>query len=323
MTIGKPRTAYLDQNVLSRLVDGGEFGEAVAQTLSLVRDTGLSFVCSSVHIEEIERDHRVSAFVDLLESLGVLFLAEASNLKNLEEGAWHSRIETEPTAISRVADALQGSLRLMNFIQGRENGVEAEELLSELVAEGEDVMRGLAADIPEEFAHLCAPWFDMKAVELGDVIRSVPIERLRAEAAPFLLEGNEKIQVRSQVQRLRPSEALAFLMSRQEERAQTEFEEMRRRVREMREPHTISSFAFAVFEMGFLADREMRGGDAKRRLQRYRAQLNDCRHIEMAAYCDVFLTLDQGAARLASAVFDYLGIGTSCAHLTKSQPQSA
>lgn len=44
--------------------------------------------------------------------------------------------------------------------------------------------------------------------------------------------------------------------------------------------------------------------------KRFQAQVRDCRHIEEAAGCDLFLSSDAGAITLARATYAYAGIST-------------
>ncbi|MDP2062986.1 MAG: hypothetical protein Q8J98_07760 [Phaeovulum sp.] len=82
-----------------------------------------------------------------------------------------------------------------------------------------------------------------------------------------------------------------------------------------REEGDLTGFAFLQFMMGLVREKRAKKRDQQRRAKYFRTQFQDCRHIETASRCAVFVTFDKGAARLAKAVFAYAGVRTEVVHL--------
>lgn len=79
---------------------------------------------------------------------------------------------------------------------------------------------------------------------------------------------------------------------------------------EGRETGELAGLAFMLFMCGLVRDRRVKKGSAESRMKHFRGQFRDGAHIENAARCAVFITGDEGAARLARSLYAYSGIAT-------------
>lgn len=79
---------------------------------------------------------------------------------------------------------------------------------------------------------------------------------------------------------------------------------------------SLTGLAFFLFTQGVGRDSKVKKGSQTNRRKRFQAQYRDCRHIEEAAGCDIFLSLDAGAIKLAQAAYAYAGVRTTARKLT-------
>jgi hypothetical protein len=88
----------------------------------------------------------------------------------------------------------------------------------------------------------------------------------------------------------------------------------------LREDGNLAGFAFMLYCIGLIGHRKARSGSLNKRMARFLAQFRDCQHIEEASRCGAFLTVDQGGAQLARAVYAYAGVKTEviCLSITST-----
>jgi len=76
----------------------------------------------------------------------------------------------------------------------------------------------------------------------------------------------------------------------------------------VRETGEMAGLAFLLFMYGLARDRHAKKGRAEERMKHFLGQFRDGIHIENAARCEMFITFDKGAARLARSIYDYAGV---------------
>lgn len=303
---------YLDNCVFSKMLEP-EY-DFLRQEFSKIPHL-LAF--SDVHVFEMK--DRAEESAKLLDELGAVFVRNPSAPNNyhpiscLDQGEPHLRFKQHDYIAT--LEVFESMLSPMHHLLG---GRREENLQEIAVAVGEKVKlhaQSLFAPLKGEIPEL----------DLTSLYQRID-ETTKEMAGLSLDDGwrqiNDGIALarRGDPARHMDSEQKArYFISRLDPTAREQFEEMFpfgfARKCSLKNGE-VAGLAFALFSAGLARRRGIFSG--KKQERKFSAQFRDALHIEEASRCDFFVTLDQGAAELASASFAYAGFPTVtiCLQLT-------
>lgn len=310
---------YLDQNVFSRMQEGRDERQSVLDALRILSGKGAIFVYSTVHIDECRGSDQPEAFVDIIEGVSARYLEQSPATETqmtLSPNRARGLILAEPDLADEAARMMTDSLKLLQFVQGWLGDVEAKALKEEIIEGIGAFWKSLENELPREMLDLLANDKD----EMLTSIRGMQLEQLRGETLESGMRLREKLpKSYAQLDEMPDDKVADYLISRLDK---NDHAAIRKRYPPLfwadlktREEGDLTGLAFLLFMMGLVREKRAKKRDPQRRAKYFRTQFQDCRHIEAASRCAVFVTFDKGAARLAKAVYAYAGVGTMVVHL--------
>jgi hypothetical protein len=302
---------YLDQNILTH-ADDNEF----ASTFRKIKERNAYFAISHVHLIEICRSNEPSKFAPRIKALSPLLLRSCEaddppsfsrdliadyNPKELIEGYMRDFAKIHFSLI-------QAHLPLLKMMGGLDD-VSSNDLLRIYLDNLEHGMRSMLSAVPpSERSKLELQLTDAKhqitrdweAIDFQDARHKFDVlrARIRADGKLHQIPVEELIEhVRNLAEKEEPEIFAGFP----------------RNFAQTTEDATtmISSFCMLLNALGAIpkTGKFLRGTSIQQERVLF-AQILDNHHIGEAAVANVFLTCDALAARLASAVFSYAGVGT-------------
>lgn len=308
---------YLDQNILSRLRPDEEKRDFYMRIARSMRDKGGIPVFSSAHVAEITQSDRPQAFASILEELDACFLPEPT-IQNagiqLEAGLPQERIGTAPDPIAQAGAALMSSLKLMNSIQGGLGSILPADLLREISDEGAEALRALSTEVPVALR----PLFEEQIRRFKQIVEAIPLSSMAQQYTRHRKAFQDRLPNFAQIDEIPAEQAaerlIAYLSPEEQQAIRQNFPKGFLSHPDC-EPGDLAGFAFMLFSLGLVRVPHARKGPVHKRHKHYYAQFRDCEHIEHACRCDLILTRDGGAARLARAVYAYAGCATQVWHV--------
>lgn len=310
-------TLYLDQNIISHLREGEPAKEELSSLLRDFQQRGMIIVYSDVHVEECRSFAHPGQYVDILDTFDAYYLHPAYRLGQSREAETNMASEL----ILRETDFSEKSLGLLNntmtLIQyglGWLGELEAEELIRELKTE------------VEHWAEQCERetmgFMSASSVrrQLLESLFSVDLESIKREdIAQQPKTDREWIHRFSRLDSLGAEDVAEFIFSEIDQHAAQQIRSMFAKEAYQngayQERGSLVGLAFFLFTQGVGRDSKVKKGSQENRRKRFQAQYRDCRHIEEAASCDIFLSLDASAISLAQATYAYAGVRTMARRL--------
>ena len=318
-SFGALQPIYLDQNVYSRLQDDSpERVDLLRALLAIAQNNGI-FVYSSVHVDECRASDRPEAFASILEELSAYFLESSDPSRSefiLTSGKARDLILAETDFLHETSRRMEDMLKPLQFAFGWLDKIDADELLSEIVSELDAFWASLAADLPATAHDALQMVKDAMAREIFDI----PLQKLQEENLVWRSKLRTRLpQNYAQLDEIPASEIVPFVFSHLDASERKEIEQQFPQgfwvEPENRKAGALTGLAFLLFAMGIVRNKRVRKKDRKTREKHFLGQFRDCQHIEEGAGCAMFLTFDEGAARLAKAVYSYSGVQTIVRHL--------
>jgi hypothetical protein len=302
---------YIDQNILTHADE-----EKFAEIFSRIRAQNAHLAISHVHLIEICRSKEPSKFVPRIAALGPVLLRsrEADDPPSfareiIVEFDARKLIEDYLENFAKIHFSLiQAHLPLLKMIGGLDD-LSSNDLLRIYVENLEGSILPLLPTITlSESHHLKQQLSDAKrqiaqdwdTIDFQDAQRKFDVLRTR-----FRADGR--------LHQVPPKELVEYVRGIAEREEREIFAEFPRNFAQDTEDATtmISSFCMLLNALGAMpkTGRLLRGTSAQQERVLF-AQILDNYHIGEAAVANAFLTCDTLAARLASSVFSYAGVGT-------------
>ncbi|MDO6589397.1 MULTISPECIES: hypothetical protein [Rhodobacterales] len=155
--------------------------------------------------------------------------------------------------------------------------------------------------------------------EIIDGLRDVDFEGGWGRIDPLVKEARHGDPMRD----MHPIQKVDFLISLLSDKERQGFVETYPKnfaANRLLENGELAGFALALFGMGLTKNK---GEFTGRKQREFRSQLRDTQHIEEASRCEVFVTFDKEAAKLARSVFAYAGFATEVVLLAHTQNGAA
>lgn len=286
------------------------------------REVGGIFIFSQAHVEECKASRRPQEFVRILESLDAYYLRSWDDTQfkqTLESKRASDLILAPPDATDLLVRQFSDSINVLNFAIDGLGSLEADSVLNEIANDLESAWIEMSQDIPFLFR-----WaFDAKREEAINLIRNFPAQQFRDQMAPWKKAFRSRLpQNLAQLDNVPAEKVIDYMVGLLDDESKSGFVQEFPRDFLKRESHSfgvLTGFAFMLFALDLVRDKRTKSGILSKRHQHFLGQFRDCQHIEYASRCDVFLTNDKGAARLAKSIFSYAGTQTAVWHLTTSK----
>lgn len=323
-----PIPVYLDQGILSHLREGKRAQAELTELLSKLRERNAVFVYSMTHVDECRAASQPEQFVEVLEKWPIYlmeFQSASDQQSTLSAGRARELVMEAGDAIYHARRLMEDWLKIWHFASGWLGETEAQELKKQMAAETARNWEGMLCDVdwdvlePELEDQAKSALSDARAEMIAD-LDSLPFEQIRNEWIRGMVSLKKRLpQNYAQLDEVPDKEAVSFVFSCLEERdmeaVRSQFPQGFWSRAEDRETGDLAGLACMLFMCGLVRDRRVRRGSLQRRLQHFRGQFRDGVHIENAARCSVFITCDEGAARLARSIYAYAGVETKVLHL--------
>jgi hypothetical protein len=310
---------YLDLNVFSRMQGGESQRQSLLDLLSHVRRKGVIFVYSMVHVDECRGSDQPEALVEAIEGVSAHFLEQTKVSDTriiLSPTRARELILAEFELADEASRRMQDLLKLMHFALGWLGEIEAKALLEELLEDLELYWKSLENELPREMLDLLAHG----KAEMFKSIRDMPLHQVKEEGLEVGNRLRENLPKNyAQLDAVPADDVVEYLLSRLDENEHTEIRNSYPpqfwAAVKTRQEGSLTGFSFLLFVMGLVRDARVKKRDRQRRAKHFLGQFQDCRHIEAASRCAMFVTFDNAAARLARAVYAYAGVKTEVVHL--------
>lgn len=323
-----PVPIYLDQNILSHLREGKSAREELSRLFRKLEENQAVFVYSMTHVDECRDSLQPEAFVQVMEELPVYlieFQKASDQQASLSLGRAHELLLEQEDVTHQATRLMEGLLKVMHFASGWLGDAEAQEIKDEMTAEMKAFWATLLHDCDWD---LLGPEVEGQAKraliaaqdELTLVINNLPFETVREEWKNGWAKLRERLPASfAQLDEIPDEQAVSFVFSclddDDRELIQDQFPKGFWSQSEMRETGGLAGLAFMLFLCGLVRDRRVKKGANESRIRHFRGQFRDGVHIENAARCAVFVTCDEGAARLARSLYAYAGVKTKVLEL--------
>jgi hypothetical protein len=332
-----PVPIYLDQNILSHLREGRSAKEELSRMFRKLEENHAVFVYSMTHVDECRDSSQPEAFVQVMEELPVYlmeFQKASDQQATLSLGRARELLLEPADGTHHVRRLMEGLLHVMHFASGWLGDAEAQSIKDEMAAETEGFWATLRHDVDlvlsgTEVYEQAKRTLIAAQDESASVIKNLPFEQAREEWKDGWAKLRERLPASfAQLDEVPDEQAVSFVFScldeRDRELTQNQFPKGFWSESEMRETGELAGLAFMLFLCGLVRDRRVKRGTNESRIQYFRGQFRDGVHIENAARCAVFVTCDEGAARLARSLYAYAGVKTKVVELkiTDSPAQS-
>lgn len=290
---------YLDQNVLSQLQPDSPQREDMLSMLNVVRDGGGGFVYSYIHVDEILASGRPEVFVAILEELDARYVDLKQGDFEVSSDSPRQVILEDDGTTAEARNALMQALKLSQYAMEWMPRVDAEELVEELGDGIESYIQRLDSVPPSKRVGL-----QKLAENCGDQVRSLNLDMLRKRDARAREELKEKLpRSQAEIDQIPDEECVEFLFERAGDSAIVRSFPKHDWDIYRRSDGSVTGLAFVLYAMGLVRAKDAEKGEFKP----FVSQFRDCMHIDFAAHCAAFVTFDRKAARLARAVYSYVG----------------
>ncbi|WP_417209639.1 hypothetical protein [Antarctobacter sp.] len=305
-------TVYLDQNILGHLFEGESAKEDLLRVLEQFRERGAAFVYSDVHVEECQAFFRPEKYIRVLDEIDACYIQPTERLEKhfaIKSNMAGDLIKCEPDFASKSLTFLSSLMTVSQFALGWLGELEAEELMRELEVE----LDLWIEELSRETYGLCdtAP---IRQQLLASLL-SLDVKALKKEGLAQQPQTDSEWNKRfSRIDELPTEDVANFIFG---EIGSDAAQHLRGLFPSKIWPDgvyvengTLTGLAFFLFTQGVGRDRKVKSGGQSNRRKRFQSQFRDCRHIENAARCDVFISNDRRAINLAQATYAYSGVKT-------------
>lgn len=311
-------TIYLDQNIIGHLREGEPAKRALSRVLETFRKNGAAYVYSNVHVEECSAFYRPEQYVRVLDEIDAYYIQPTERLETqfkIKPSVAKDLIQCDPDFASKSQTFLSNQMAFTQFALGWLGALDAEELKRELEAEI-DLWVG---EIERECFGLCVT--SSIRQQLLESLFYLDMNKLKQEGLEkqpqTAHEWNERF---SRIDKLAPDEIVDFIFLEIGHDAAQYLSGMFLKKTwpngTFSENGSLTGLTFFLFTQGVGRDSKVKRGSQSNRRKRFQAQFRDCRHIEEAARCDLFLSNDSGAVALAQAAYAYAGVNTIAKHVS-------
>ncbi len=309
-------TAYLDQSVLGNLDH-----QSVLQSFTELRQRGLVPVVSHHHLTEICLGSAPERYIERLRNLNPLFLSleksatmrgagnvELSEIDPAFEIEWHR------DHVGSLEETYLRSLFPLLKMTGGLVDTDAAEILDDYIVSMKTVVSAVFVDSSFLVRTLGGLLLRNKLLRAEREIRQSFASIDFATEAQKVGEVRQRVIDLGNITQIPAEQVIDAVLD--------QFDPADRRVFQEQFPRgfakgksdrasDLTAFAFTMFTFGAVSG----SGKALRtkmetKKQPYRAQFMDCLHIGEASFFDAFITCDEGAHRLAAAVYSYAGLST-------------
>lgn len=267
-------------------------------------------------------------FVAVMEELPV-YLMEFQNASEpqatLSLGRARELLLEPQDATHHAKRLIEDLLHVFHFASGWLGKAEAQELKSEIAFEMAEFWETLRLDVEwdllgAEFGEQAMHAVSAAQREMGALIENLSFEQIRDGWEKSWIGLKHRLPANyAQLDEVPDEESVSFVLScldeQDREAVQSRFPQGFWKGIEGRETGELSGLAFMLFMCGLVRDKRVKKGSTESRIKHFRGQFRDGVHIENAARCEVFITCDQGAARLARSLYAYAGIETKVVEL--------
>lgn len=309
---------YLDQNIFGNLREGEPAKEQLSRKLEQLRVQGATYVYSEVHVEECRAFYEPEQYVRVLDEIDAYYILPTEHMGQdyeIKPKMAKELILCEPDFASKSIAFLSNQITLSQFALGWLGELEAEELKCELEAE----IDLWVEEVQRETLGLCET--SSIRQKLLDSLLSLDLNKIKHEGLEQQpqteRERNERF---SRIDKLASDEVVDFIFSEIGHDAAQHLSGMFPKKAWPNGAYTeigsLTGLTLLLFTQGVGRDSKVKRGSQLSRRKRFQAQFCDCRHIEAAARCDLFLSNDNGAVALAKAAYAYAGVKTIAKHVS-------
>ncbi|MFY0617101.1 hypothetical protein [Shimia sp.] len=316
MTAQKQFLVYLDHRVLSELRKHKKMQPQISEYLQQLTGLGAVFVVSHTSLLECYDSGRPLEFAEVLEQFAVKLLAPVPGApvqRSLKIFDPVSILLGEESSTLSGLKALETFLQPMQYTSGWLKNTDQTTVQGSVVLELDNEISNLMPEIPRALRdNLSAAHENFLKIDLDSVLQ----ESLTDMAA---LRKNLPANY-AQLDELSPIEAVDMII---DGLPPDSMEIIRRSFpkdfwSEKPKAGDLVGFSFLLFNCGLTREPKIKKGNTRSK-QYYKGQYRDCCHIEEASYCQVLLTFDSNAKRLADAVYSYAGIETQVGLISHDQ----
>jgi len=293
--------------------------------INRLAQSGAQFVYSTPHIEECRASDRPESYVEAIEKISALWF-DPTNLNKrilempflIEQGTNRARekICAERDFAEDAEQLMNSLLQIQQFSVGWLGTHTEEDLRSEIENEIDTVLASWERQDPDLFT-IIAPILKELLV---NITRGMDLQTLTQEAQHSQAMLRARLpQNLAQLDQIPDEEVVEYLFncldSEERDCLLQQFPRGFWSDIPQRKVGDLAGFSFMLFMMGLTREKKVKSKGISKRKKHFISQFRDCRHIEIASRCAVFVTFDGSAARLASAAYAYAGAKTMVIHL--------
>lgn len=232
-------------------------------------------------------------------------------------------------ATHRAKRLIEDLIKIWHFASGWLDKTEAGELKKDLARDVAAFWEDMKWDVEgnvfgAELEQHTIKMLNQAQKEMMAVVKNLSFDETREGWQNEFAKLRERLPANyAQLDEVPNEDAVSFVFSRLDEQGRKDVERLFPQgfwsELEGRETGALSGLAFLLFMCGLVRNRRVKKGSTKQRTQYFRGQFRDGIHIENAARCAVFITCDEGAARLARSLYAYAGVKTEVIELQIKQ----
>ncbi|NDW53357.1 hypothetical protein [Aliiroseovarius sp. PrR006] len=310
----KKFTVYLDQNIVSHLREGEPAKEELSRVLERFQEHGAVFVYSHVHVEECRAFYEPEQYVRVLDKIDGHYIQPTGQQCEAVSNMANGLILCKTDFASKSHALLCHPMALSQYILGWLGELEADELKRELNADIDLWVKELERETLGLFET------SLIRQQLSEPLLSLELNKLKQEGLKQKPQTEREWNVRyGRIDNLAPSKVVDFILSEIDGEAARSLADQFPKGTwpngTYKENGTLTGLLFFLFTQGVGRDPRVKKGSQSQRRKRLQAQFRDCQHIEEAARCDLFLSNDAAAIKLAQAAYDYAGVDTVAKHV--------
>lgn len=266
------------------------------------------------HVHLMEMHGEISEHAQLLEELDALFVRNPGEenkvyhpICSLDLGDSRSRL-TDHREFAPAYAAFEAMLSpLQHWIGGRKD-----KELEDIASETGDAIKKALNELVSPFINMLPPNAGA-TLKMGVDQTTVELGMLNArESSDWFTAQAQQARTGDPMREMDPVEKVEFIFSFLSPDELQPLQSMFPRSfaqKRILNSGEVAAFASTLFAMGLTKRRGIFNGPQQEK--KFAAQFRDALHIEEASRCDVFVTIDQGAAELAASTLSYAGFSTN------------
>lgn len=316
---------YLDHNILSEGDDPN-----IVWLIKAISEHELAPVISWLHLLEMNRSPQWEKYLPRLSGIRPALLQTTPS----ENEPSHKRSIIFDYDIEALVEdfrsesfrSLSGMLSILSLFQKSFGGLdsyELSEIASFLIDELRSSVRYLSRDLKGDEQVAFGMVFGKKVEESANLVRILVPEMDFAAQYADISDIRAALKSDGGIHQLPAKELIPRIIHLTRDTSASHlFESFPNGfARRSKNPQfDICGFAFSIAAMGGVPGlRGLVSGELQDKSKPVVSQFLDCAHIGEAAATEMFLTMDKGAARLGSAIFDYAGVQTRSSLLVRNK----